>query len=118
MNRIVLVGRLIKDPELKVFEESGKSMTRFIIAVDRTFKNASGERMVDFIPIIAWGKKAEIICEYMTKGKIISICGRLKTGSYLDEHGNKKYTAEVVVDEFQFIGNKSKNQNQSQEDAV
>jgi single-strand DNA-binding protein len=103
MNRIVLVGRLIKDPEMKVFEESGKMVTKFILAVERPFKNGEGQRESDFIPIAFWGKKAEVINEHLVKGRQISITGRLQTGSYDDKEGKKKYVAEVIADEFQFI---------------
>ena len=77
MNRIILIGRLTKDPEKRVLEDSGKILARFTIAVEREYKNASGEREVDFIPIIVWGKKAEVAAEYLTKGSLISVCGRL-----------------------------------------
>lgn len=103
MNRIVLVGRLTKNPDTKVIEENGKVYTRFILAVDRTYKNADGERDADFIPVVLWGKRAEIISEYMSKGRMISISGRLQTRSYEDKDGTRKYIAEVLADEFQFI---------------
>lgn len=106
MNRIVLVGRLVKDPEMKVFEDSGKAVTRFILAVERTYKNTEGEREADFIPVVFWGKKAEILNEHLSKGRLISVTGRLQTGSYDDKEGKRKYIAEVVADEFQFISAK------------
>lgn len=106
MNRIFLIGRLTKDPETKVFEETGKTVTRFTLAVDRTYKNSNGEREADFIPIVLWGKRAEVVSQYMKKGKLISLSGRLQTRSYVDNKGDKKYIAEVVTDEFQFIDSK------------
>jgi single-strand DNA-binding protein len=104
MNKIVLIGRLTKDPIRSTIEESGKVYTKFTLAVDRQFGNVKKENNVDFIPVIMWGKRAEIVSEYMTKGKMISIVGRLQMGSYLDKDGTKKYTADVVADEFQFVG--------------
>lgn len=104
MNKIVLVGRLIKDPELKVLDQYDKMYTRFIIAVERNFKSADGTRKADLIPITMWGKKAEVVCKYLNKGSQISLSGRLKTGSYEDREGNKKYIAEVVADDFKFLG--------------
>lgn len=106
MNRIVLVGRLTKDPERKIIEENGKTVTRFILAVDRPYKNGKGDRDVDFIPVVLWGRKAELVCEYMTRGQMISLSGRLQTGSYEDKEGRRKYIAEVIADEFQFVGSK------------
>ena len=106
MNKIILIGRLTKDPETTVMEETGKVLCKFILAVDRQFKGASGEKQTDFIPIIFWGKKAEIINEYMTKGRLISVSGRLQTGSYEASDGTKKYTFEVLAEDFQFIDSK------------
>ena len=105
-NKIVLLGKLIKDPELKTIENGEKSFTRFIIAVDRNFKSADGTRKADLIPVTIWGRKAEVICKYMTKGSYISLSGRLRTGSYEDKEGNKKYIAEVVAEDFKFVGNR------------
>ena len=107
MNRIVLLGRIIKDPELKTIDNGDKVFTRFIVAVERNFKSADGTRKSDLIPVTIWGRKAEVICKYMTKGSLISLSGRLKTGGYEDKLRNKKYIAEVVADDFKFGGNRS-----------
>lgn len=106
MNKIVLVGKLIKDPELKTIESGEKVFVRFILAVDRNFKSADGTRKADLIPVTMWGRKAEVVCKYMTKGSSISLSGRLRTSSYEDKDGNKKYRAEVVAEDFKFIGSK------------
>lgn len=106
MNKIVLLGKLIKDPELKTIDNGEKVFTRFIVAVERNFKSADGTRKSDLIPVTMWGRKAEVICKYMKKGSYISLSGRLKTGSYEDKLGNKKYLAEVVAEDFKFIGNR------------
>lgn len=111
MNRIVLVGRLIKDPETKTFEENSKIVTKFILAVDRPFKNVEGVRETDFIPVVLWGRRAEIVSEYMSKGSMISVSGRLQTGSYDDKEGKRRYTAEILADEFQFIDSKKVQEN-------
>jgi single-strand DNA-binding protein len=103
MNRIVLVGRLTKDPEVRVIEEKGKTVTRFTLAVDRGFKNSSGEREADFIPVVLWGRKAEVAGQYITKGSMVSICGRLQTKSYEDSEGKRKFVSEVVADEVRFV---------------
>ena len=105
MSKIVLVGKLIRDPELKYLECNDKVNTKFIIAVERSFKSADGTRQSDLIPVTVWGKKAEVICKYLKKGDYISLSGRLRTGSYEDKDGNKKYIAEVVAEDFKFINN-------------
>ncbi|AYE34156.1 single-stranded DNA-binding protein [Clostridium septicum] len=104
MNKIVLLGKLIRDPELKTLENNEKLFTRFIIAVDRNFKSQDGTRKADLIPVTLWGRKAEVVCKYMKKGSYISLSGRLRTGSYEDKDGNKKYIAEVVGEDFKFVG--------------
>ena len=106
MNKIVLLGNLIRDPELRALEGSDKVFTRFIIAVDRNFKAQDGTRKADLIPVTVWGRKAEVVCQYMRKGSYISLSGRLRTGSYEDKDGNKKYIAEVVAEDFKFVGNR------------
>ena len=106
MNKIVLLGKLIRDPELRTLEDGHKIFTRFIIAVDRNFKAQDGTRKADLIPVTLWGRKAEVVCKYMKKGSYISLSGRLKTGSYEDKEGNKKYIAEVVAEDFKFVGDR------------
>lgn len=106
MNKIILIGNLTVDPELKYIEGLNKNCTRFVIAVDRNHKSSDGEIKADFIPVTIWGKKAEVVCKYMQKGDCISLSGRLRTGSYDDKDGNKRYISEVVADEFRFVGNK------------
>lgn len=106
MNKIILVGRLVKDPELRHTENGDKIYTKFTIAVQRNFRLPDGMREADFIPIKVWGKKAEVIVKYMKKGSLITLSGRLKTGSYEDSEGNRKYTVEVVAEDFKFLENK------------
>ena len=103
MNRIVLLGRLTKDPDMKVLEENGKVVTKFILAVDRTYKNASGEREADFIPVVLWGRKAEVTSEYMKKGSMVTVSGSLQTRNYEDKDGIKRYIFEVIASEIQFV---------------
>ncbi len=110
MNKIILLGYLIKDPELRQNENKDKVYTRFTIAVQRNFKMPDGTREADFINIVVWGKKAEVICKYTQKGSIITISGRLRTGSYEGKDGIKRYIAEVVAEDFKFISRKRKNQ--------
>lgn len=106
MNRIVLVGRLVKDPERKDITEQEKTLAKFVLAVERPFRNSEGERIADFIPVVVWGRKAEVACDYLKKGMLISLTGRLHTSAYEDKEGNKKYRYEVIADEFQFVERK------------
>lgn len=106
MNKIILLGRLVKDPELRHTENGDKIYTKFTIAVQRNFKLPDGIREADFIPIKVWGKKAEVIVKHMRKGSLITLSGRLKTGSYEDKDGNRRYNVEVVAEDFKFLENK------------
>lgn len=103
MNKIVLLGRLVKDPELRYVEGSEKVFTKFTIAVTRNFKSTTGERKKDYIPIVMWDKKAEVACRYLKKGDILSVSGRLITRSFEDEIGKRRYIVEVSVEDFKCI---------------
>ncbi len=105
MNRVVLVGRLTKDPELRT-TTSGISQTRFTLAVNRRTSNPEGQN-ADFITCVAWRGTAEAIAKYLKKGRELAVEGRLQTGSYDAQDGTKRYTTDVVVDNFTFIGSGS-----------
>lgn len=109
MNKVILIGRLTKDPELSFMPTSGKAVAKFNLAVPRPYKKDE----TDFINCKAFGKTAETIANYIIKGRQIAITGNIRTGSYDGKDGLKKYTTEVWVDSFEFIGN-SNNQSQSQ----
>ena len=102
MNRVILIGRLTAKPELR-YTGSNVPYARFTIAVNRQFNNQDGNREADFINIIVWRKQAEVICNYFDKGNQIAIEGRLQTGSYDAQDGSKRYTTDVVLDQFHFI---------------
>lgn len=102
MNKCVLIGRLTKDPELSFLPGSGKAKCRFTIAVNREYKKDE----TDFINCVAWGKTAETISQYMTKGRQIAASGSIRTGSFDKQDGTKIYTTDVNVDHFEFIGDK------------
>ncbi|MHC6181527.1 single-stranded DNA-binding protein [Clostridium sp. JNZ X4-2] len=102
MNKVVLIGRLTKDPELRFTPGMGKAVTTFTIAVDRRFSK-DGQREADFIPIVVWGKQAESTANYMSKGKLIGISGRIQTRSYEAKDGSRKYVTEVIAEEVQFL---------------
>jgi single-strand DNA-binding protein len=103
MNKVVLIGRLTKDPELKFTQGSGNAVATFTVAVDRRLSNKDGVRETDFIPIVVWGKQAESTANYMSKGKLIGISGRIQTRSYDAKDGTKRYVTEVVAEEVQFL---------------
>lgn len=102
MNKVVLIGRLTKEPELRFTQGSGKAVATFTIAVDRRFSK-DGQKEADFIPIVVWGKQAESTANYMSKGKLIGIAGRIQTRNYEAKDGTKKYITEIVADEVQFL---------------
>ena len=106
MNRAMLIGRLTAKPELR-YTNSNVPYARFTIAVNRQFNNQDGNREADFINIIVWRKQAEVICNYFDKGNLIAIEGRIQTGSFDDKDGNKRYTTDVVLDQFHFIESKA-----------
>ncbi|MDK0903535.1 single-stranded DNA-binding protein [Clostridium perfringens] len=103
MNKVVLVGRLTKDPELRFTANKGTAVTRFTLAVNRDYKKEDGTQEADFINCIAYSKRAEVIAQYLTKGKRFSIAGSIRTGSYDAQDGTRRYTTYVVVDGFDFI---------------
>lgn len=113
MNRVCLIGRLTKDPQLKT-TKSGVSQTTFTLAVNRKQKNDDGTNQADFINCISWRETADTIFKYFVKGKEIGIEGHIQTGSYEAQDGTKRYTTDVVVDFFDFIGNKETTQDKKE----
>jgi single-strand DNA-binding protein len=108
LNRVVLVGRLTRDPELK-YIPSGTPVANFTVAVNRPFKNQQGEREADFVPIVVWRKAAENCANYLSKGSLVAIDGRLQVRSY-EQDGQRRYITEVVADSVQFLDRKSDQQ--------
>ena len=106
-NKVQLIGNLGNDPEI-ITMDSGKKLAKFSIATNETYKNQQGERVTDtqWHNVIAWGKTAEIIEEYVTKGKEVAVEGKLSHRSYDDKEGNKRYTTEVVCTELLMLGGK------------
>ena len=109
INNVVLVGRLTKDPELKM-TPSGIAVARFTLAVNRPFTSQGGEKKADFINCIAWRKQAENLANFMRKGGQIGVTGRIETGSYDGQDGKRVYTTEVVADNIQFLEPKNSGQ--------
>ncbi|MBB4826958.1 single-strand DNA-binding protein [Sporosarcina luteola] len=102
INRVVLVGRLTKDPELK-YTQSGIAVTRFTLAVNRTFSNQSGEREADFINCVTWRKQAENTANFLRKGSLAGVEGRIQTSSFDGQDGKRVFMTEVVADSVQFL---------------
>ena len=109
MNSVILIGRLTRDPELR-YLTSGMAVSRFTIAVDKDLTRekkqeleSKGQPTADFINIVVWGKQAENCANYLVKGRLVAIQGRIQTGSYTAQDGTKRYTTDVVADRVQFL---------------
>lgn len=102
INKVILIGCLTKDPELRFLPGDGKAVLRFTLAVNRQFKKDEA----DFISCTVWGKLAETMAQYCIKGSKIAVTGSIRTGSYEDKSGNRKYTTDVNVEGFEFAGGK------------
>jgi single-strand DNA-binding protein len=107
VNKAILIGRLGKDPELR-YTPSGKAVTSFSLATTERWTGADGQRneSTTWHNIIAWGKQAELLKEYLSKGREVYIEGRIDNRSYEDKEGNKRYISEIVVQNFSFIGSR------------
>lgn len=122
MNSVNLIGRLVRDPELK-YSQSGMAILRFTVAVDRKLSKekrdeaeANNKPTADFISCTAFGKTAEVIANYHGKGSQIGIEGRIQTGSYEKDDGTKVYTTDVLVSSITFVGSKNNNSNSQSND--
>ncbi|EST12066.1 single-stranded DNA-binding protein [Sporolactobacillus laevolacticus] len=102
INRVVLIGRLTKDPELK-YTPNGVAVTSFTIAVNRPFSNHQGEREADFVPVVIWRRQAENAANFLHKGSLAGVEGRIQTRSYENNEGKRVYVTEVVADSVQFL---------------
>jgi len=110
----VLIGRLTKDPDLSYAAGTGTAVCRFTLAVNRMKKKDQEKADADFPNCIAFGKTAETIANYLTKGRQMALVGHIQTGSYDAKDGTKRYTTDVVVENFEFIGSNNQNSGQSQ----
>lgn len=106
LNKVILIGHLTADPELKQ-TQTGVSVTSFTIGVTRRYVRAGEQSQSDFINIVAWRQTAEFICKFFKKGNAICICGSIQTRSYDAQDGTKRYITEVVADEATFVEKKS-----------
>ncbi len=102
MNVVVLIGRLTADPEAR-YTVSGIAVTNFRLAVDRSFTNRDGERETDFIDIVCWRKLAENVAQFMRKGRMVAVHGRIQTRSWETQEGERRFTTEVVAEDVRFL---------------
>lgn len=105
MNKAILMGRLVRDPELRATQGNIPVCT-FTLAVDRRFKNANGERQADFIPVVAWRQQAEFVSKYFKQGSKMLLVGNIQTRSWDDAEGKKRYATEVIAEEVHFAESK------------
>ncbi|WP_439117485.1 single-stranded DNA-binding protein [Mesobacillus stamsii] len=110
MNRVVLVGRLTKDPELKV-TPNGIAVAAFTLAVNRSFTNAQGEKEADFINCVVWRRPAENVANFLKKGSLAGVDGRVQTRSYENQDGKRVYVTEVLAESVQFLEPKKEGTN-------
>lgn len=118
MNKVILIGRLVNEPVLKFIPTTGTATCSITIAVDN-YNSKTGEKSADFIPIVIFGKQAENLVQFMTKGNQVAVSGKIRTRSYDSKDGIKKYVTEVLADNFggiKFLGSKSSTNNALNED--
>ena len=107
MNKVILIGRLTRDPELR-YTGNNTPVTTFSLAVNRPFTNQNGEREVDFINCIVWRKLAETVKNYLSQGSQVAVEGRIQTRRYQNNKGESKYITEILVENIEFLESKSK----------
>ena len=115
MNKVILMGRLTRDPEVRYSQgESSTAVARYTLAVDRRFRREGSDQTADFIGCVAFGRQAEFAEKYLHQGTKIAITGRIQTGSYTNKDGQRVYTTDVVVEEQEFAESKAAGQNSQQ----
>lgn len=106
MNKVTLLGRLVKDPDVK-YTQTGKVVTQFTLAVDRPFKDAQGNKETDFIPVVLWGKAAELVGNSCQKGHRLIVEGRIQIRNYEAKDGSKRWVTEIIANSVEFIERKA-----------
>ena len=115
MNKVILMGRLTRDPDIRYSQgESATAVARFTLAVDRRFKRQGDDQTADFINCVAFGKTGEFAEKYLYQGTKVVGCGRIQTGSYTNKDGQRVYTTDVVLDEVEFAESKNSGNNNNQ----
>ena len=114
MNKVILIGRLTRDPEVRYSQgQQSMAIARYSLAVDRRFKRQGDDQTADFINCVAFGKNGEFAEKYLHKGTKIAVTGRIQTGSYTNKDGQKVYTTDVIVEEHEFCESKNQSDNSS-----
>ena len=113
MNKVFLIGRLTRDPELR-YTGNNTAVASFTVAVNRTYTNQAGEREADFINVVVWRRQAESVKNYLSQGSQVAIEGRLQVRNYDDQNGQRRYVTEVIADSVEFIGSRRDNKDSSQ----
>jgi single-strand DNA-binding protein len=116
LNKVVLIGRLTKDPENRS-TQGGTSVTTFTLAVDRNYINQSGERETDFLPVVTFKGLADTCYRYLEKGRLVAVSGRIQTRSYEGNDGKRRYVTEIIADEINFLERKQENSQQGSKTA-
>lgn len=106
MNKTILIGRLTKDPELNFLPGNGTAVAKFTLAVNRPRLDKNKPQEADFIPCVCFGKRAEAIANYVRKGHLFSITGRLQINKYTDKEGNNRWSTDVLIEDFEFLQSK------------
>lgn len=115
LNKVILIGRTTRDAELR-YTPSGTAVTQFTLAVDRPFSNQSGEKEADFIPVVTWRQLAETCANYLKKGRLTAVEGRIQIRNYENNEGKRVYVTEIIADNVRFLeGNKDRSQSQDQD---
>ena len=117
MNKVILIGRLARDPEMRT-TGSGIAVTRFTVAVSRPFNPQNGQPQTDFIGCVAWRRQAENIAKYCSKGSQVAVEGRIQTGSYDGADGQKHYTTDIVADNVTFLSSRNTQNSESSFDSA
>ena len=112
MNKVILIGNLAKDPEMRT-TGSGTAVATFDIAVNRQRKDANGNRAVDYFPIVVWRQLAELCSKYLAKGRKVAVVGELQTRSYESKDGTKRHVTEIVANEIEFLTPKGESKEQA-----
>lgn len=102
MNRVAIVGRLTRDPEIRYASDNQLAITRFTVAVDRAFKK-EGQATADFLPVVVFGKSAENCHKYLGKGRLVAVAGRLQSRTWDDQEGKRRYSYDIIADEVNFL---------------
>jgi single-strand DNA-binding protein len=115
LNRVILIGRLTKDPEMR-YTPAGVAVTQFTLAIDRPFTGNQGEKEADFIPVVAWRQLAELSANYLRKGRLTAVEGRIQVRNYENNEGKRVYVTEIIADNVRFLES-NRDGNQRGEDA-